>query len=142
MKKIDKNYPYDVNLILECEFYMLEELNFHLIVYHPYRPLIHFLSALSMHDLLEYSWSVINDSYRTDLSLMYPPYIIALAAIYLTSNVKDKDLRQWFCELSIEMNEVGRVINELVAMYESWNNTAGDELKIAMDKLRNKWRRT
>jgi len=121
---------------------MLEELTFNLIVYHPYRPLASFLSESSLHDLLEYSWSIINDSYRTDLSLMHPPYVIALAAIYLTSNIKDKDIRQWFSDLNVEMNEVGAVTRGLVTMYESWTaNGNQEELKVSIDKLRTKWRK-
>lgn len=33
---------------------------------------------------LQMAWFIINDTYRTDLILLYPPYIIALAAIYIT----------------------------------------------------------
>ncbi len=36
---------------------------------------------------------------------MYPPYLIALAAIYLASFLKDKDLKQWFSDLNVEMAE-------------------------------------
>ncbi len=49
-----------------------------------------------------------NDSYRTDVLLLYPPHIIALACIYLVAFQKDKDVSQWFSELNVEMKEVRR----------------------------------
>lgn len=36
----DRGWPYGMNDLLECEYYVLEALDFHLIVYHPYRPLV------------------------------------------------------------------------------------------------------
>lgn len=47
-----------------------------------------------------------NDSYRTDLILMYPPFMIALACIYIASVLKEKDTRSWFEELRVDMNVV------------------------------------
>lgn len=37
------DFPYNSAHILECEYYVLEELNFQLIIYHPYRPLIQYV---------------------------------------------------------------------------------------------------
>ncbi len=33
--------------------------------------------------VLQMSWFVLNDTYKTDIPLMYPPYLVALAALYL-----------------------------------------------------------
>ncbi|THG94762.1 hypothetical protein EW026_g6771 [Hermanssonia centrifuga] len=33
---------------------------------------------------LQMAWFIINDTYRSDLCLIYPPHLIAIAAIYLT----------------------------------------------------------
>lgn len=53
---------------------------------------------------------VVNDSYRTDLCLLYPPYLIAIAALYVASVLKDRDkkpdVKQWFAELTVDMNDV------------------------------------
>jgi cyclin C len=32
---------------------------------------------------LQFAWFVLNDTYRTDISLLYPPHLIAIAALYL-----------------------------------------------------------
>ena len=116
-------FPNDATVLAEMEFYLIEDLDFHLMVWHPYRDLAQFAgredSAVpkdamermsewtpapnsplyqeyrqecdrqaSMLDLsdttLQMAWFIINDTYRTDLILLYPPYIIALAAIYIT----------------------------------------------------------
>ena len=53
---------------------------------------------------------VINDSYRTDLCLLYPPYLVALAALYVATVLKDRDkkpdIKQWFAELTVDLNDV------------------------------------
>lgn len=77
------------------EFYLIEDLEFHLIIYHPYRSLTHMTgrdtgpvaireTMLEMDDnSMQMAWFVLNDTYRTELCLLYPPHIIAIASIYL-----------------------------------------------------------
>jgi len=68
----------------ECEFAMISTLNSRLIVHHPYRSLgdLAPLFGLST-DEQGLAHCVVNDSYNTDLLLLYPPHIIALAAIFM-----------------------------------------------------------
>lgn len=105
-----------------------------------------------------------NDSYRTDICLLYPPYLIALAAIYLASFLKDKDLKQWFSDLSVEMAEVrslslalyitplcradcvltvcvqiGKVTNILMELYELWPTVNYPELRPTILKIRQRY---
>ncbi|WVO16041.1 hypothetical protein L204_103706 [Cryptococcus depauperatus] len=148
-------FPAEANKIGEMEFYLLEDLDFHLIVFHPYRALLHLTGrepadfgtfdksrmeedfeirkaeadmkrsrdeearkggarGQNVHNdcdvygeneeerirrlmgrgtgegimeidegVLQISWFILNDSYRTDAPLLYPPYVIALSAIYI-----------------------------------------------------------
>ncbi|GAA5857260.1 hypothetical protein JCM9279_000755 [Rhodotorula babjevae] len=88
--------------LAEMEFYLLEELDFHLIVFHPYRALVQLCgrdggataggdegkasraSMLEMDDTaLQMAWFIINDTFRSSLCLVHPPHLIAVAAIYL-----------------------------------------------------------
>lgn len=70
-----QEFPYRINHILECEFYLLENLDCCLIVYQPYRPLLPMIQDIGQEDqLLPMTWRIINDSLRTDVSLLYPPY--------------------------------------------------------------------
>ena len=49
---------------------------------------------------------LVNDTYKMDLILVQPPYMIALACIYIASVLKDKDTTSWFEELHVDMNIV------------------------------------
>ena len=78
-----------------------------LIVYHPYRPLTQYVADLGMEDaILPIAWRILNDSLRTDVSLIYPPYQIALAAIYMACVIQQKDSKQWFADLSVDMDKI------------------------------------
>ena len=76
--------PPEVAKIGECEFSIISELNSHLIVHHPYKTLEVLKQALQLsQEEYNLAWSVINDSYLTDLPLLVAPHIIAITAIVL-----------------------------------------------------------
>lgn len=124
--------PTDNSSLAEMEFYLLEEMEFDMIVFHPYRSLIALYDAYGagkqggaagiasiglgieaesfgvvkglssveeneagMGDpgvakllefdehVLQMSWFVLNDTYKTDIPLIYPPYMVALASLWL-----------------------------------------------------------
>ncbi|RYP68008.1 hypothetical protein DL771_006931 [Monosporascus sp. 5C6A] len=75
----------DVGRLGECEFFLISEMNSHLIVHQPYRTLTSLQSDLLLsQDEVNIAMSVINDHYMTDLPLLYPPHVIALTAILLS----------------------------------------------------------
>ncbi|KJA18190.1 hypothetical protein HYPSUDRAFT_145355 [Hypholoma sublateritium FD-334 SS-4] len=110
----------DNGKIAEMEFYLVDDLECDLVVFHPYRTLLSLCKKEASdsssseegetEDLgvgigpddgprywgtgdgqleftpaaLQTAWSIINDSYRSQLCLLYPPHLIAIAAIYLT----------------------------------------------------------
>lgn len=86
--------PQDVSKLAEFEFYLIEEMDMYLVLHHPYRSLLQVRDFLRenlpefgfilSNVELQHSWSLINDSYITDLHLVFPPHIIAMAAIYIT----------------------------------------------------------
>ncbi|EGG20754.1 cyclin [Cavenderia fasciculata] len=119
MKEQDPSFNYTMSDILECEFYVLEELGFDLIIFHPYKSLPTYLGNSGLDkECLEVAWGVVNDSYKTDLCLQYPPYIIALGCIYLAGFIKKRDLKQWFSNLNVDMKEIWDVSRELLEFYE------------------------
>jgi cyclin C len=63
------------------------------------------------------AWSVINDSYFTDVVLLYPPYVIALSAVFIASIYSDKDPIPWFEKLNVNQQEVQEVVRQLLAFY-------------------------
>ncbi|KAF9457251.1 cyclin-like protein [Collybia nuda] len=118
-----KNFPSDNTKLAEMEFYLVDDLECDLTVFHPYRTLLTLCrkeatdsaslfgseegeaeeagigigtedgprywgtgeGQLEVTDgALQTAWFIINDTYRSDLCLLYPPHIIAIAALYLT----------------------------------------------------------
>ncbi|KAF8803752.1 hypothetical protein BYT27DRAFT_7195093 [Phlegmacium glaucopus] len=115
-----KNFSSDNAKIAEMEFYLVDDLECDLIVFHPYRTLLSLCKKEADSDAssnseegetedpgigiddgqrywgtgdgqleltpaaLQTSWSIVNDTYRSQLCLLHPPHLIAIAAIYLT----------------------------------------------------------
>jgi len=128
-----QDFPYRIQHILECEFYLLEAMDCCLILFHPYRPLLQYIQDLNQDDaLLQMAWRIINDSLRTDVSLLYPPYMIALAGLNLASVMMQRDTKQWFAELSIDLDKLVEITRQILALYDLWKTY--DE-KVEISKL-------
>ena len=68
----------------QVEMVLLEDLNFDLIIFSPYRSLTLYLRDADLGGEVGLrSWTVLNDSYRTDVSLLHPPHLVALACLQL-----------------------------------------------------------
>lgn len=90
--------PHDVTKLAEFEFYLIEEMELFLFLHHPYKSLTQLKAFLAENTVqfgftlndeeLQNCWSLINDSYITDLHLLFPPHIIAVASIYITIVLK------------------------------------------------------
>ena len=68
------------------EFGLISELHSQLIIWHPYRTLKDLEENSSLGITTEegrLAWSIVNDTYMTDLPLTCPPHVIALMAIFL-----------------------------------------------------------
>ncbi|ETI21681.1 hypothetical protein G647_08028 [Cladophialophora carrionii CBS 160.54] len=78
--------PGDVSRLGEMEFCLISEMRSQLIVWHPYRSLIALKENQDLklsNDELGLAWSIINDSYMTDLPLTCPPHVTAIIAMFL-----------------------------------------------------------
>ncbi|EON61221.1 hypothetical protein W97_00434 [Coniosporium apollinis CBS 100218] len=79
----------DISKIGECEFTLISEMNSQLIIHHPYRSLADLQNSFPLaQDESALAWSVINDSFLTDLPLLHPPHIIAVTAMFLAVVLK------------------------------------------------------
>lgn len=68
----------------ECEFALISTLSSRLILHHPYRSLGELVPLFGLStEEQTLAHSVVNDSYCTDMSLLYPPHITAITAIFL-----------------------------------------------------------
>ncbi|XP_022337862.1 cyclin-C-like [Crassostrea virginica] len=118
-----QEYPYRINSVLECEFFLLEMMDCCLVLYHPYRPLTEYFKELAHEEnLYPLAWRIINDSLRTDVCLLYPPYLIALACLHIASVIQQRDLKQWLAECSVDMDKILEISRLILALYELWKN--------------------
>ena len=126
-------FQYRANSILECEFYLLENMDCCLVVFQPYRPLVQYTQDLGQgleESLLPLAWRIVNDSMRTDVCLLFPPFLISLACLHMasvilgrefvlyhpvTNSVTDpgKDLKTWFAELAVDMDKIQEISKEI-----------------------------
>eukprot|EP01083_Nonionella_stella_P075509 205321_1 len=125
-KEIDNAYRYNAEHIEECEFYCLEVLDFDLVVFHPYRPLTKYLMDCNMQQSIQTAWEIVNDSYRTDLCLLYPPYMIAIACVHMTASFHKKDCKQWLKALQVDQREVLLIVQEILLYYEQTNRSGAE----------------
>jgi len=117
------DFPYRSNSILECEFYLLENMDCCLVVFQPYRPLVQYTQDLGQgleEALLPLAWRIVNDSMRTDVCLLYPPFLIALSCLHMASVILGKDLRAWYAELSVDMDKIQEISKHVLALYDLW----------------------
>lgn len=117
------------------EMKILEALNYYLVVFHPYRSLTQFLQDAGMMDLMQFTWGIVNDTYKMDLILIHPPHLIALACIYIASVSKEKDSIAWFEELRVDMNVVKNISMEILDFYDNMRNNIEERMNIAFSKL-------
>ena len=74
-------------------------------------------------NLLSLAWRIVNDSLRTDICLLYPPYMIALGALHMACVVTSKEAaRQWFAELSVDLDQILEITRHLLSLYELWKH--------------------
>lgn len=118
-----------------------------MIVWHPYRSLTQIGNGIGMRESgLQYAWFIINDSYRTDVCLLYPPHLIALSAIYLTVVLnhtdstlnESKDMKQWFAGLNVDMNSIIEISQEILSIYEIWSDWKEEKALLLYKDFRNK----
>ncbi|CCE62497.1 hypothetical protein TPHA_0C03450 [Tetrapisispora phaffii CBS 4417] len=90
--------PPDPTKITEFEFYLIEELESYLIVHHSYTSMEQIINILNdkkynlviSSEDIQNCWSLINDSYISDVHLLYPPHVIAMACLFITICIRGK----------------------------------------------------
>lgn len=119
----NQDFPYRPNHILECEFYLLENMDCSLVVFQPYRPLVQYCQDMQVEEsVLPVAWRIVNDSLRTDVSLLFPPHQIALSCLHMACVILGKDSRQWFAELHVDFDKVQEISKYILNLYELWKS--------------------
>lgn len=121
MKKVRPSWAYEMKHLLDIEMVILEELDLNLVVFSPYHALVKFLQADAMlADLGQNAWATLNDLYRTDLSLVYPPHLLALGCLYLASIICSREIGLWLENLNVDLNQVYDITMEMLRLYEKY----------------------
>ncbi|KAL1663234.1 cyclin-like protein [Schizophyllum commune] len=184
-----KYFPTDNTKLAEMEFYLVDDLECDLTIYHPYRSLLALCTKESAAQLehiepeagelgagigaddgprywgtgegrlqlaegaLQTAWLIINDTYRSELCLLYPPHLIAVAAIYLTlvfhgptrtaleqqlnreeptpmrrstRHPAPQDPVAFLSSLNVSLPTVATIAQEILALYRLWNRYKED----------------
>ncbi|CEF60836.1 Cyclin-C [Strongyloides ratti] len=143
-----RKYPFlsediviNLNLIQEAEFYLIEIMDCSLIVFHPYRSLNSiiqdakeyfesedrsdpFKNTNGWDELISSTTKYINDSYRCDVSLKYPPHKIALACMLmaLIGMGKESIFEDYYDSMLTDSEGIYDASNEIFAMYTLWKD--------------------
>ncbi|KAF8939291.1 hypothetical protein BGZ58_010188 [Dissophora ornata] len=140
-----KEYRVWKDTIIYTEEVLLETLCFELTVDHPYPYMLSLFNnhytkdPLRVRKLKQVAWAFINDSLRTTLCLLYPPKIIALAAMYIAAKYLDENLNDALGDIWRELFEpdnqdIQDAANEILDQYAQFPNKGGRSL----DKARSK----
>eukprot|EP00802_Teleaulax_amphioxeia_P020712 Tamp_21009.p2 GENE.Tamp_21009~~Tamp_21009.p2 ORF type:complete len:310 (+),score=67.97 Tamp_21009:30-932(+) len=122
--------------MVEAEYFLLEELKFNLLVFHPYRPMERYIKDANLPDLLQDAYHMINDSYRTDVCLHFPPHTIAIAVIIMAAiwhsgdrgnqaNQGIQHWQRWFDGLHFHDNhkaQIKQVQQIMLELYDECND--------------------
>ncbi|GFR41129.1 hypothetical protein Agub_g1777 [Astrephomene gubernaculifera] len=107
-KILRPRWTFDVKDLLDMEMVLLEELDFNLIVFSPYRDLATFLADAGIEQACaQRAWGALTDSYRCDVNLLYPPHIVALGCLCLACGSSDVDISPWLQRLNVDLGQVG-----------------------------------
>ncbi|KAJ3206655.1 hypothetical protein HK099_000479, partial [Clydaea vesicula] len=103
-------FCFEAQDIAEFEYYLLEDLNFNTILFHPYRSLLKFTKSLQLEEkITEEAWAITNDTYNSDLLLNFAPHLIALASLKIAIVVNKKHesitVKKWFQNINVDWSQ-------------------------------------
>lgn len=117
-KKQRSAWLYDVKDLLDMEMVLLEDLDFNLVVFSPYVDLLQFLTdARADTTCAQHAWGVLNDSLRSDVHLLHPPHIVALACLSVAAAAAKQPLGPWLQGLNVDLAHVSAVASEVAGVY-------------------------
>eukprot|EP00873_Tetraselmis_striata_P038570 jgi/Tetstr1/458834/TSEL_045217.t1 len=129
---------FSIKEMLDYELQVLEELDFDLAVFNPYRPLVDMVKDAQLpQEMIDKAWAIMNDSYYTDLSLLHPPYMLAVGAICMAATLQGHDLNKWMSELNVDLNQVYEITMELLNLYDNFRAIVSqDECYLLLTSLK------
>ena len=121
-------YPvWTSQLLFASELLILEKLGFDLVIFLPYFELEKYCADADVTNVTAMAGTLIIDSQRCDVGLMYPPFIIALAALYLACVYSKAEIKPWFDQLNINISEVRACAKDMLDNYDDHQEEARKE---------------
>ncbi len=116
--------------VIAAERLILKEVGFVLNNLHvkPFKYLYYYLKVLRMNKALaQRAWNFVNDAYRVPVCVSFPPYVLAAAAIYLSSRTMDHPLPdlEWWLAFDCTFEEIEEVASEIMSLYQRKKVTLG-----------------
>jgi len=122
-------HGFSVHLVHDYEFHVLDALEFQLVVFHPFTHLKKFTDDANpsdqkfSQDWYNTAWIITNDAYLSDVLMLYPPYLIALATLYISlvanpSEEQQKQVQSWFNSLNVNLNCIQEIVKQIMNQYE------------------------
>ncbi|AET38823.1 cyclin-dependent protein serine/threonine kinase regulator SSN8 Ecym_3333 [Eremothecium cymbalariae DBVPG len=145
--------PPDPTKVTEFEFYLIEELQSYMIVHYPYRSMEQIANSLQKEpynlvlsqDDMQNSWSLINDSYITDVHLLYAPHVIAMACLFITVCLRTNNshasqsnqtiFNRFMADSQVDLQEVMDTIQDFVTLYDHWDKYNEPWIKFLLHNL-------
>eukprot|EP00658_Telonema_sp_P-2_P056477 TRINITY_DN44932_c0_g1_i1.p1 TRINITY_DN44932_c0_g1~~TRINITY_DN44932_c0_g1_i1.p1 ORF type:complete len:275 (-),score=53.25 TRINITY_DN44932_c0_g1_i1:364-1188(-) len=118
--------------LMGIEFVIVDVMCDSMQVFHPYAALTALLEDAGQQDLLDTAWSCVNDAYVSDVVLLWPPHIVAVACVSIAAIVKGVDLRQWQASLNCDTQQVGKVMMEILESQSMLGEGFSSEVKQIM----------
>tara|TARA_B100000513_G_scaffold182497_2_gene102060 strand:- start:635 stop:1603 length:969 start_codon:yes stop_codon:yes gene_type:complete len=119
---LELHFPYSNGDMVEAEREMQEELGGRFDACNPHRPFSLYLAMAAKmgaevpETVIHLGWSLLNDSFRTDVVLVYPQHVVALACVRLACELAHHEIPPLHAYLHEE--PVGQVVDELLHLYE------------------------
>ena len=81
--------------------------------------------------------------YKSDLPLLYPPFMLALAAIFIMSGINSEqvnasktDIKSFFMQLNMDMQDIVLITQDLLSLYHVWNDYSDDQIPSILAKFK------
>lgn len=148
---IDPSGPF-LRLVAENEYRLFEALDFQLVVFKPYQDVLSFVAELGdsgknmdsakVGQLTQLSWNIVNDSYRCEACLLFPPHEVALAAVLLASEKLklDSNTSEWWIGLDYNLEQVRKVARYILVNVYQKPQKSRQEIQVLAERLVTAWR--
>eukprot|EP00770_Monocercomonoides_exilis_P004197 MONOS_4178.1-p1 / transcript=MONOS_4178.1 / gene=MONOS_4178 / organism=Monocercomonoides_exilis_PA203 / gene_product=unspecified product / transcript_product=unspecified product / location=Mono_scaffold00107:64390-65208(+) / protein_length=192 / sequence_SO=supercontig / SO=protein_coding / is_pseudo=false len=113
------------------EYFILPEIDFDLVIYVPSRILLQFCADSQVDESVIYLANcTLNDTYFLDFALTDSPYAIAIACLYFAATVHKIDLREYLGSLTIDLDRMFEMFDEIKQFYLSPFNPEAAEISL------------